>query len=277
MNHELVFELQTNADLTPWPVGQDLLSQVFAEPKLRPQRIATFGEVSARHGLDIAGIEDCRDHWANRATLRVNGSLSEFHQDFHWKRRMVPRSQGSVSFSTTNIYGEMLPARIWFQSQFDKNIDWIGLFGSWCELTSPFAALLHPLSLTDGPEVSSKDVTDYTYEEGVQQKAWSRYLGGELYSEFRAGELNSLVSGLTNLGWASWFGPRFAMEVDELAIAGAGFPIHKIGDAYLVQLTDDISDVANDLCLFSMRRAKLKSLFRDNLFLITDEPVLRNV
>lgn len=145
---------------------------------------------------------------------------------------------------------------------------------NWCSIATPFAAVLHPLAARDSAKKNNKDVRNYTYNEDVYQQAWSRFLGGEFYCEFRAGELNSLVSGLTNLGWASFFGGEFSKEVDESMIAAAGFPVRKIGDGYLVQVTENISDVIDNFALFSQRRAELKSLFRDGLFMIKDEPTL---
>ena len=72
----------------------------------------------------------------------------------------------------------------------------------------------------------------------------------------------------------TFYGDKFAKEVDEKSIAAAGFPIQKIGNGYLVQVTENINDVVNDFPMFSKRRAELKSLFRDGLFLIKDEPIV---
>lgn len=137
---------------------------------------------------------------------------------------------------------------------------------------SPFGAILHPSINKDGPPKSTRDIREYSFAEEVLQQAWSRFLGGSLYCEFRAGELNSFVSGLTNLGWASWFGGEYAKEINEETISAAGFPIQKIGDGYLVQVTENINDVVDDFRMFSNRRAELKSLFRDGLFMIKEEP-----
>ena len=75
-----------------------------------------------------------------------------------------------------------------------------------------------------------------------------------------------------NIGWGMYYGREYVHEVDAGTISAAGFPVQKIGDGYLVQVTDDINDVVNDFAMFSKRRAELKSLFRDDLFLIKNEP-----
>lgn len=273
MKCDVQLEIQTNADLTSWAVGERILSPLFCNAKLTPQKAAIFGDVTAKYGFDVENIEDCKEHWASKAEMRHDGSLSEFNADFNWKRRKIAKSQGYVTFSNTNRRGKKIPARVWFRSQYRKEIDWAGLFVNWCEITAPFAAILHPLVSMDRPKRNDKDVRDYNYEEDVFEQAWSRFLSGTFYCEFRAGELNSMVSGLTNLGWASWFGDDFAKEVNEKAIAAAGFPIQKIGNGYLVQVTEDINDVCDDFPKFSKRRAELKALFRDDLFLIKEEPV----
>jgi|GEM_PF-1046825 len=274
MKCDIQLEIQTNADLTSWAIGERILSPLFNDVKLTPQKAAIFGEVTPKYGFEVENIEDCKEHWASKAEMRHDGSLIEFNTDFNWKRYRLAKSQGYVTFASTNRWGRKFPARVWFRSQCRKEIDWAGLFVNWCEITAPFAALLHPQVSMDRPKKNDNDVRDYSYDEEVSQQAWSRFLTGEFYCEFRAGELNSKVSGLTNLGWASWFGDDLAKEVDEKSIAAAGFPIQKIGNGFFVQVTENINDVVNDFPMFSKRRAELKSLFRDGLFLIKDEPIV---
>ncbi|MGU3400493.1 hypothetical protein ACLBWS_12245 [Brucellaceae bacterium D45D] len=273
MSYDLTINIQTNVDLSSWKKGKELLSGIFSDAKLTPQRVATFGEVTVKHGFDVSDIQMCEKHWASKGSMRVSGVLCEFTQDFHWKRTKVAKSQGVVTFPSVNLKGKKIPGRLLLQSQYRKEVDWISLFKGWCETAQAYAGILHPLISQEGPQKSDHDVRDNSFAESVQQQAWSRFLGGELCSEFRAGELNSLVSGLTNLGWATWFGGDLANEVDQRSIAAAGFPIYRLDSGYLIQVTDDINDVVNDFAMFSKRRAELKSLFKSKLFLIKDEPV----
>lgn len=272
MQKKLIANIKTHKDIQSWEVGEPLLRSVFSVEKLKPQRAATFGEVTARHGFDVEAVSDCRPHWAGRATMRMNGSQREFFVDFNWKRTKVAKSLGSVTFPSTSMKGTRLSGGLFFESQFNPDIDWIGIFSSWCSLLSPYGAILHPAINLDQPPRSGRDVREYSHDEEIAQSAWSHFSSGIFHTEFRAGELNSLVSGLTNLGWASFFGGEFGAEVDEAKISAAGFPVRKVGDGYLVQVTKNINDVINDFALFSRRRAELKSLFRDGLFLIKDEP-----
>jgi hypothetical protein len=272
MKYDILMKLQTDADMTSWDFGAKFLSPLFRETWITPDRAATFGEVTATHGFDVKYLGECRAHWGSKAVIRTNGSLNEFVQDFHWKRRKVSKSQGYVTFAETSIKGKRIPGRVLFQSQYRNEVDWASLFVNWCKITAPFAAILHPLiSKEDHQARSNKDVRNYSWEEEISQQAWSRFLGGEFYCEFRAGEMNTMVTGLTNLGWASFFGGKHVEEVDEVAISAAGFPVQKIGSGYLVQVTDNISDVVNDFSGFSRKRSRLRSLFRDGLFLIKDD------
>jgi len=78
---------------------------------------------------------------------------------------------------------------------------------------------------------------------------------------------------IPNLGWANYLGRMFAKAVNPVAIADAGFAIEKIGDGYLIQVTDRLRDVEDNYSYFSERRLELKRLFPDNFFLIKNEPI----
>ncbi|WP_409524699.1 hypothetical protein [Nitrincola sp. MINF-07-Sa-05] len=272
MKNSLIVNIQTLNDIQSWEVGEQILRPVFSVEKLKPQRVATFGEVTKKHGFDVEALSDCKAHWAKKAAMRVNGVQRDILEDFNWKRAVVAKSQGSVTFPSTNMKNIQLSGGLFFESQFRNEIDWSGIFTTWCSVLSPYAAILHPGINLDQSAQRKRDVRKYSFEEEITRNAWSRFSTGIFHCEFRAGDLNSLVSGFTNLGWASFFGGNFVEEVDEAVISAAGFPIQRVGGGYMVQVTDDISDVINDFPTFSERRAKLKSLFRDGLFLINDEP-----
>ena len=100
------------------------MDSVFSVEKLKPQRAATFGEVTAKHGFDVETLEDCQPHWASKGTMRLNGAQSDFFEDFNWKRTKVAKSQGMVTFPSTNVKGIRLSGGLYFESQFRKEIDW---------------------------------------------------------------------------------------------------------------------------------------------------------
>ncbi|WP_107497091.1 hypothetical protein [Thalassobius sp. I31.1] len=274
MNDDLLMNIQTYSDLHAWEIGEELLTPLFLTEKLKPQKVATFGEVTAKHGFAVESLVDCKPYWGTTATMRVAGTKREIFEDFNWKRNRVAKSQGMVTFPSNNMKGTRLSGGLFFEAKFKRDIDWIRLFKTSCQVVSSYAGVLHVVTQHDRPKRIDRTLRELTDQEEITEAAWSRFAGGSFFCEFRAGELNSLVSGLTNLGWASWFGGELAKEVDEAAISDAGFPIEKVGDSYLIQVTESIDDVINDFPMFSRRRMELKSLFRNDLFLIKDEPVL---
>lgn len=267
MKYDLVSDLVFETDIGEWEFGKRLLSGVFGIPKLSPQRIATFGEVSRRNGTDVTLLDDCEEFWGRQAILSVGNSKTTITEDFHWKRNGRLKSLGVVTFPGRNMLGGRIPGGIFFLAQFGSEPDWLNLFRSWCAVSSSELGGLHVIT-EDAARISRAELGDE-----IQIQAWSRFLHGTFKCAFRVGDTNRLISGLTNIGWAMWFGDAYAHEVDERRISGEGFPIEKIGNSYLVRVTDRIEDVVSDFNHFSNRRAKLKSLFREGLFMINEEPL----
>lgn len=271
--YNLLINVNTaNHEIAQWRLGKLLLKPLFANEKLFPIKASNLGEVTSKVGVEVQDLDACGKLWATKTLNRSGGRSWEGVSSFFWKRTKKIKSSGMVNFPFVNLKGKKVPGQIFFEADALPDNEWLSLFKVWCETTQAYAGLMHPLVSKDGPEKSSRDARDYSLEESVQSQAWSRFLGGELRCEFRAGDLNSLVSGFTNLGWATYFGDEYAHEVDADAISAAGFPVQEIGGGYLVQVTEDINDTINDFAMFSKRRAELKSQFRDDLFLIKDEP-----
>ncbi len=94
---------------------------------------------------------------------------------------------------------------------------------------------------------------------------------GSPESYFSAGIVGAKDPSVPNLGWANYLGGPFAGAVRPTEIAAAGYAIEKIGEGYLIQVTDRLQDVEENFSYFSERRAQLKKLFPDDFFLITSE------
>lgn len=147
-----------------------------------------------------------------------------------------------------NIRNQIIPADIYLNSVFSEKIDWYQLFKVWCEIFPPQLGMLH-----------------YFTE--------SELLPHQVNGSFQIGSFNAaLKPNVPNIGWAMFYGNEFAEKVDADRIASAGFPIGKMGDGYLVKVTENIREVRNNFPLFSRRRAELKKLFPEGFFLIQDEP-----
>ena len=81
-----------------------------------------------------------------------------------------------------------------------------------------------------------------------------------------------MESSVPNLGWANFFGDEFAQLVDVARLQAQGCATERIGDGYLLTVTDSLFDVHDDFAKFSARRALLKQQFAGDFFQIRDEP-----
>jgi len=189
--------------------------------------------------------------WAMRVEMRVDGVKDESYLGPSWQRRSAPAGRGYVTHGSINLRNNKIPSGVWFDSRWSAKTPFLNLFEEWVEFACPYIAILH------------------LFTEPEQQKAKS-----EPERMFQLGGWGSLARRtVQNLGWATAFGDALAEEVDVEKIRRAGFPVKSLGGAWVVQVTDNLSDVALDFPNFSRRRAELKSLFRAGMFEIEREPL----
>lgn len=237
----------TNFDTTNWVVGSQVLS-AFSErdSKLIPESLFQWESRIA----DFENVPACEAHWAQMATMQVQGSKMEFPIGLRWKRKKVAKYDAEISHTHRNVKGEQIDGSLIVQAQFNSKIDWLSVFREACLAMRASYALMHVFHESEA--VNVRPGTSESY-----------FLSGVLHR-----------GTIPNIGWAVFYGEEFAGSVDVDRIAGAGFPIEKIGSGYLVRVTENIQDVVNDFPLFSRRRAELKALFREGFFLIQDEPLI---
>lgn len=143
-----------------------------------------------------------------------------------------------------NIRNKIVPGSARLNSVFSDKIDWYELFKTWSEIFPPQLGMLHYFT---EPELGPNEV----------------------HNSFQIGSFKAaLKPEVPDSGWAMFYGNEFAEKVDADRIANAGFLIEKIGDGYLVRVTNDIQDIAADFQLFAQRRVELKSLFPEGFFLV---------
>lgn len=240
--------IRTKVDTFHWGVGKSLIESLGDGGEL-----LCLEQIS--HNPDkftepFLGKSECEKWWATKGSLRVNGSLSEYYEDFAWRRKKAVKSSGYIRHKAVNIRSQIVPGTLSFRSGCSEKINWLLLFRAWCEIFSPQLGMLHRFG---GFELDSKNKNN----------------------SFQIGSFNSaLKPDVPNIGWAMFYGDEFAEEIDVDRIAASGFPIEKIGSGYLVRVTENIQDVVNDFPFFSKRRAELKALFQEGFFLIQGEPVL---
>ncbi len=257
--------VRTKCETTSWAFGKRFLEILLEQGnKLVPEQIAVGSEGGFRDKIMFGGINACEEYWAKHYTYRSEGNYFEGCEDFLWRRRKAAKTNSLFSHTKKNIKNQIVPAEASLTADWHKVIDWGALFCGWCEHMVPQVAMLHVLAEPEMFELPGYNLLECTDEEAQFERAWN---------DFRLGTFGAaLKPEIPNIGWAMFYGDEFAHEVDEAAISAAGFPIEKIGEGYLVQVTEDINDVVNDFAMFSKKRAELKSLFRDDLFLIKNEP-----
>jgi len=238
--------IRTKAETIDWGVGERLIDSLsLSGGLLLPEQISHNADKFTEPFL---GKNSCESAWASKASIRTNGALSDFYQDFAWKRKKTIKSSGSVVHTSRNSRGQLVPGSISLKAASSEKADWYLLFKAWCEIFPPQLGMLH---LFTSPELKP----------------------AEKNGSFQIGSFNSaLKPDVPNIGWGMYYGDDFAQEVNADRIAASGFPVERLGNGYLVRVTGNIQDVANDFSFFSRRRAELKSLFRDDLFLINHEP-----
>ncbi|WP_178124753.1 hypothetical protein [Pseudomonas sp. Fl4BN1] len=240
--------IRTKLDTFNWQFGRELIRSLCeGEGPICPEQISNNPD---RFIEPFVSIEECEAYWAAKGSMRVNGSLIDFHDDFAWRRKKKIKCVGSIQHKTQNIKGNLVPGSVNFSSACNDKINWFSLFRLWCEIFSPQLGMLHKF---DGVELDPKSKNN----------------------SFQVGSFKAaLKPEVSNIGWAMFYGDEFAEVVEADRIKAAGFPIEKIGSGYLVRVTENIQDVVNDFPLFSRRRAELKALFREGFFLIQDEPLI---
>lgn len=250
MKHHMIrMFINTDAATTDWSVGKEvLLAFCEADFRLVPESIYQW---ETRIG-EFHSIEQCEPHWAGIARSRIRGSLIEFPIGLGWRRKKDIRYQAEIKHSQTNMLGHWLSGKLSVYAAPHKTVDWLPAFRRLCRVMRPTFGLLHYFVPIEDTERS-----------GTPES----YFGGGV------GPPRGTLKDIPNLGWATFLGGELAKAVKAEQIEEAGFTIEKINDGYLLRLTDNINDLADNYSHFSKRRAELKKLFPDDFFLVKHEPI----
>ncbi|WP_057464075.1 hypothetical protein [Pseudovibrio sp. POLY-S9] len=242
---EIRFSALTRENTTDWSVGQRVL-QAFEDvsSQLVPEALYQWEDKVG----PFESVEKTEPYWAQKAKIQTNGTLSEFPIGLRWKRSRAVKYEAEVSHTDQDIKGNLIEGRLNIHAAVHRKTDWGGLGMRLSAAMDSTVAMVHCFSSYENQEC--------------------RF--GTLENDFRALIVNN--GQLPNLGWGMFFGGEFAQEVEPDIVSAAGFFVRKVGKGYWVQVTENINDVASNFPFFSERRIELKSLFRDDLFLIKDEP-----
>ncbi|GLK50143.1 hypothetical protein GCM10017620_31170 [Brevundimonas intermedia] len=240
--------IDTSTDLATPLAGRIFIDELCREPKLTPELVSwdeKFKDpfISPEHFLE--------KWWAQIAVMRAEGEPPfEFYWGPHWKRKSKLASRGYVKYAKTNKFGDRIPGTFWFQSRWERSVNFDQVFDRWASLARANVGMLHLFGEAENPVAPTA--------------AESRFQSGSF-----GGPLNP---GIPNIGWAMAYGEGYAHEVDVDRIRAHGFPVEVRDGVVVIRVTEQLSDVADDFPRFSRRRAELKSLFRPDLFWIKDEP-----
>ncbi|UTW46448.1 hypothetical protein KFE80_06100 [bacterium SCSIO 12696] len=239
------FSAITMGQTTDWSVGRRVLN-AFGDisPKLLPETLYQWEQKIG----PFESVESTEPYWAYISKMRVDGSLSEFPIGLRWKRTRAVKYEAEVRHTDRNIKGDIIEGRLDIYAEPHKKIDWGGLGVKLGEAMNASVAMAHCFASFDD----------------------QKYVHGTPESAFRT--LSIKDGKIPNFGWGMFLGGEFSKEVKFDLISSAGFIVKQAAEGFWIQVTEDINDVANNFTFFSRRRAELKSLFRNDLFLIKDEP-----
>lgn len=248
MKNYILLSLNTNVDTTQWHYGKSMLELMGnLDVRLEPQFISDNGD---RVNIPYEKVAACEKHWTAKGQLQgQQGGWTDFPLQFAMKRKNAIKYTGTVDH--TERVGpkyELMAGCVSFQFQPNKKMNWLELFCQYCDLFEPKFAMLH---LFTEPELE-------------------RCIAISPEGSFRRGPVSRTLSrsGIPNMAWATYFGGEYAEEVDELKLTSQGFLVKKIGEGYLVVMTENIFDIENDFIQFSETRDLAKKQFKDGMFSI---------
>ncbi|MCC7633267.1 hypothetical protein [Stenotrophomonas rhizophila] len=246
MRKFVVIAIRSRAETTNLAQGRALISALAAEG-MAPQQVS---HSSDRFAESFDGEASIAAHWAEMATISARGRTYQSPRRFAWRRRTVVKSSGYVRHGIVNDAGTQVPAAIVITAPWNKSVAWERLFRSILTLFPAQLAMLHL----------------FTAPESVKSAAWASFEAGSLGA--------SLSPQLPNLAWATYFGDEFAIEGNREELRDAGYRVDDFANGYMVKVTDDLQDLETNFAGFSLRRAKLKAMYRKGLFRIEEEPAL---
>ena len=235
-------------ETTSWDFGRQFLHSLCSvDERLTPEVISN-GEP---HKHPFVSLEACQEFWSPVMLIRGDLGRFEVHSDFLWERSKAVKCSGMVVPARTNKFGKLHLGQILLRAHPDRTVDWLALFRVFCNLAQPKYGILHLLTEIELTEAELNSPV-FLFKRGPP--GWA------------------VESSVPNLGWANYFGDEFAHVVDVARLRAQGCATERIGDGYLVTVTDSLFDVRDDFAKFSARRASLKGRFAGDFFQIRDEP-----
>jgi hypothetical protein len=244
MKSYVQISIRTRVDTTELERGRALVALLDSHG-LTPEQVSFNPD---KFKDDFLGDESLERWWAAIATVRSQGRSFEAPMPFAWRRKKVVRSSGYVRHRIYNHAGKLVPGSVSISAAWNTRIDWRMFFSELVRIFPPQIGMLHL----------------FTSREIGRRGAWSSFEIGSFGA--------SLAPELHNIAWATYLGDEFSEEGDRAAMKREGFIVDEYANGYLVQVTASLEDLDRSFDLFSAKRAELKTLYRQGIFNIKDEP-----
>lgn len=245
MKKYIKINIRTKAETINLCVGEAIVDALHEyQGSLAPEQISHNPD---KFGEPFLGKKSVENFWATPVTLNYGGGTFEVADTFAWRRKKTIKSFGDITHTKRNVKSQVVPGEISFTSDYTSKVNFYELFRSWCCILPPQIGMLHLF-----------------VEEELKE------LGK--YDSFRLGSFNaSLNPEICGIGWAMYYGPDFCKDIDIQKLEAAGFFVEKIGDGFIVRVTQNISDVNDSFAIFSGRREEMRKLFPKNFFKVEDD------
>ena len=241
----------TDRERTDLKYGRTFVETLISiDARLAPEEVG-----SSQTKLDkkrFEGIDSINEYWGTTSLVPTPNGVLDVPNPFMLFRDSELNYWSSTYFSSRNINNRLFMGAISLSSEFDRCVNWLHLFKKTCSLQEASCGVLHLLT---EPEF---------WDASPLLPGSSRYfgpLGG--YTHER---------GIPNIAWATFLGRSYSKLVDAKLLTQSGYHVEEFLDGYLILMSNDISDVLIDFPTFSHRRAALKKLFPEDLFVIKNEP-----
>lgn len=182
-------------------------------------------------------------------------------QTLNWKIRKKPKpSLGRGGFSGARMLADDSPLHVMEHLEIYKNVH------SNVDFSELYTYFLHRLS---------HNKTDYAFIEYMTYSRLMDYLGidcctynGEETEEpYMYVTTHELRHWLPNLPWLAYFGKPYVELFSEEKLANAPvYRVEKIGEGYLLQLTENISDMETDYESYRAKEQAVKAYLHPNAF-----------
>lgn len=240
MKKYIKINVRTKGETVNWRIGEHILDSLCEfQGNLLPEQISHNPD---KFDAPFLGKKCVENFWATPVTLSYGGGTFEVADTFAWRRKKSVKSLGYVTHTKRNIKSQIVPGEISFTSDYASKVNFYELFKSWCCILPPQIGMLHLFV-----EEELKDLGRY--------------------DSFRLGSFNaSLNPEICGIGWAMYYGPDFCKNIDIQKLEESGFFVEKIGDGFIVRVTQNIADVNDNFAIFSERREEMRKLFPQNFF-----------